>query len=68
MKEITYTKAYEELQQIVNDMENEDINIDELEKNIKRASELLKICKDKLHKTELNVLKNLEDIKTYEVE
>lgn len=68
MKEHSYTKAYEELQQIVEGMENEDINIDDLEKNIKRASELLKICKDKLHKTEQSVLKNLEEIKTYEAE
>jgi exodeoxyribonuclease VII small subunit len=68
MKEQSYTKAYEELQQIVESMENEDVNIDDLEKNIKRASELLKICKDKLHKTEQSVLKNLEDIKAYDVD
>jgi exodeoxyribonuclease VII small subunit len=68
MKEQSYTKAYEELQQIVESMENEDVSIDDLEKNIKRASELLKICKDKLHKTEISVLKNLEDIKAYEVD
>lgn len=68
MKEQSYTKAYEELQQIVEGMENEDINIDDLEKNIKRATELLKICKDKLHKTEQSVLKNLEEIKAYDVD
>lgn len=68
MKEQSYTKAYEELQQIVEGMENEDISIDDLEKNIKRATELLKICKDKLHKTEQSVLKNLEEIKAYDVD
>ncbi len=69
MKEkMSYTEAYKELQQIVEDMENEEINIDNLEKNIKRASDLIKICKDKLYKTEKSVLKNLEDIKSYEGE
>lgn len=65
MEKITYTEAYNELQTIVEGIENAKINIDELEVKIKRASELLNICKDKLYKTEQNVLKSLEDIKAY---
>ncbi|WP_127844555.1 exodeoxyribonuclease VII small subunit [Psychroflexus aestuariivivens] len=68
MEEITYTKAYQELQEIVENIENSEINIDELENKIKRASELLKICKDKLHKTETSVLKNLDEINNYNIE
>lgn len=63
MDKLNYTKAYDELQQIVEDIENAEINIDELETKIKRASELLNICKDKLYTTEQNVMKSLEDIK-----
>ena len=48
----TYTDAYKELQEIVEKMENADISVDELSENIKRASLLIKICKDKLFKTE----------------
>lgn len=67
-KEISYTEAYQELQQIVTEMENSEINIDELDTRIKRASKLLKICKDKLFKTEKNVQDILEEIRSYSVE
>lgn len=63
MDKLNYTEAYNELQQIVEDIENAEINIDELETKIKRASELLNICKDKLYTTQKNVMKSLEDIK-----
>lgn len=63
MDKLNYTEAYDELQQIVEDIENAEINIDELETKIKRASELLNICKDKLYTTQKNVMKSLEDIK-----
>ncbi len=62
-EEISYTDAHNELQEIVNEMENSDISIDELDAKILRASELLKICKDKLYKTEKNVQDILEEIK-----
>ena len=64
---ITYTEAFKELQAIVTEMENSEINIDDLDVRIKRASELLKICKDKLYKTEKNVQEILEEIKNYSV-
>lgn len=67
-KEISYTDAYRELQEIVSEMENSEISIDELDTKIKRASELLKICKDKLFKTEKNVQQILEDIRNYSAE
>jgi exodeoxyribonuclease VII small subunit len=67
-KKISYTEAFNELQEIVSEMENSEINIDQLDTRIKRASELLKICKDKLFKTEKNVQEILEDIRKYSVE
>ena len=67
-KKISYTEAYNELQEIVSEMENSEINIDQLDIKIKRASELLKICKDKLFKTEKNVQDILEEIKNYSVD
>lgn len=66
-EEITYTEAHRELQEIVSEMENASISIDELDSKIKRASILLKICKDKLFKTEENVKEILEEIKGYSV-
>ena len=67
-EEITYSKAFNELQEIVAEMENSEITIDELDSRIKRASDLLKICKDKLFTTEKNVQQVLEEIKNYSVE
>lgn len=62
-KEIKYTEAFEELQQIVADLEDGEISVDELALKVKRASELIKICKQKLVSTEEDVnliLKELE--------
>ena len=67
-EEINYTDAHRELQEIVSEMENAEISIDELDTKIKRASELLKICKDKLFKTEKNVQELLEEIRNYSVD
>ncbi len=61
-----YTEAFEELQQIVNDIEDGEITVDELSVKVKRASELIHLCKDKLTSTEEDVnsiLKELEEDK-----
>ena len=63
-KEINYTEAFDELQQIVSDIEEGEISVDELSIKVKRASELIKICKNKLTATEEDVnqiLKELEE-------
>lgn len=59
---ISYTDAFEELEQIVNDIEQGDINIDELSEKVKRASELIKLCKKKLTTTEEDVQAILKDL------
>ena len=61
-EELTYTEAFEQLQQIVKQMENADISVDELTDNIKKASKLIKICKDKLTKTEQEVNKSIAEL------
>lgn len=63
-EEINYTAAFEELQEIVNEIEQGEISVDELSAKVKRASVLIKICKTKLTTTEEDVqkiLKELED-------
>lgn len=65
MKEkINYTEAFEELQSIVSEIEQGEISVDELSEKVKRAAQLIKICKNKLSTTEENVgeiLKELEN-------
>ena len=62
--EIKYTEAFEELQQIVQEIEEGEITVDELAVKVKRAAQLIKICKNKLSTTEEDVneiLKELEN-------
>ena len=61
-KKPTYTEAFEELQQIVNDVELGEISVDELSEKVQRAAELIKICQDKLNMTATNVQKILDDL------
>lgn len=60
-KEIKYSEAIEELNQIKEDLQSERIDLDEVSKKIKRAVELLKICKARIHKTEMEVKKIVEE-------
>ena len=59
MKEIKYEAAFAELQSIVNKMENDELDIDQLSEQLKRAQELIKFCKDKLTKTDEEIKKIL---------
>lgn len=61
---MTYTESINELEEIVNELENGNISIDDLSEKVNRATELLKICKGFLKKTEVDVeeiLKELEE-------
>ena len=58
----TYTEAFEELQQIVSEIEEGQISVDELSEKVKRAAQLIKICKTKLSSTEEDVNKILREL------
>jgi exodeoxyribonuclease VII small subunit len=59
-----YTEAYEELQRIVSEIENGEISVDELSEKVKRATQLIRICKLKLTTTEEDVNKILRDLES----
>jgi exodeoxyribonuclease VII small subunit len=61
-KEQTYSDAFAELQQIVADIEDGEISVDELSEKVKRASELITICKKKLTSTEEDVNQILKEL------
>jgi exodeoxyribonuclease VII small subunit len=52
-----YEAAFAELQAIVRKMENDEYSIDEIAAQLKTAQRLIKLCKDKLSKTEEEILK-----------
>ncbi len=61
-EEINYTEAYSELEEIVGEIENGEISVDELAEKVKRAAQLIKVCKEKLTSTEEDVSKILKDL------
>ena len=61
-EEIKYTDAFDELQDIVREIEDGEISVDELSIKVKRAALLIKICKSKLTSTEEDVNEILKDL------
>ncbi|MDR0386124.1 MAG: exodeoxyribonuclease VII small subunit [Prevotellaceae bacterium] len=59
---LSYTAAFEELQKIVSEIEHGEISVDELSEKVKRAAQLIKICKSKLTSTEEDVNKILKEL------
>jgi exodeoxyribonuclease VII small subunit len=57
---ITYDKAKAELEQILEELEGGEVGIDQLAKLVKRANELIKLCKEKLKATDEEVKTILE--------
>jgi exodeoxyribonuclease VII small subunit len=53
----TYEKAYEELEAIMNDLQEDRISVDELTTKVKRAAELITFCNELLRSTEAEVNK-----------
>lgn len=63
MKEtLTYDIAYTELKEIARQIETETISVDLLAEKVKRASELLLFCQDKLRSTETEVNQIIQNL------
>jgi len=65
-EKISYTEAFEELQQIVSEIEQGEISVDDLSDKVKRAAHLIKFCKTKLSTTEEDVNKILKELESEE--
>jgi len=61
-RQLTYSQALTELEEIIAEIESEEINIDSLAEKVKRATYLIKICKSRLRNTEEEVKKVLSGI------
>lgn len=58
-KNVKYEEAVRRLEEIVGKMENDEYDIDELAANLKTAQQLIKLCRDKLTKTDAEIKKLL---------
>ena len=59
--EMKYEKAVSELEEIVDKMERDELDIDQLSEQLKRAKVLVKLCKDKLTKMDEEIKKLLSE-------
>ena len=60
MKDIKYEGAVRQLEKIVDKMESGELDIDSMAAQLKKAQELVKLCKDKLKRTDADIQKLLE--------
>lgn len=58
-----YEEALRQLDEIVQKMERNEYGIDELSTQLKKAKELIELCKNQLTKTDEDIKKILEDDK-----
>lgn len=57
MKAIQYEDAIRQLEDIVNKLENNELDIDEMPAELKKAQQLLRLCRDRLTKTDEEIRK-----------
>mgnify|MGYP003360149892 FL=1 len=60
-EELKYEEAMATLEQIVARMENNELNLDTMSEQLKKAQHLIKLCKDKLTKTDQEIRKILNE-------
>ena len=58
---LTYTQAVEEVERILEKFNDGQMNVDELGAHVKRAAELIRLCREKLRKVEQEVSEALKE-------
>jgi len=61
-KNMTYSEAVTAVEDILRLIETGELDVDELAEKVKQASELLKLCKGKLFRTEKEIEKILKEM------
>ena len=56
-----YREAVERLDEIIRMIDDEDVDVDELSMQVKEAVELIRICKAKIDKAEMEVKKVVDE-------
>lgn len=60
-KNMKYEDALRQLEDIVRKLENNELDIDSLSEQLKTAQKLIKLCKDRLDKTDKDIRSILEE-------
>jgi len=62
VKKVSFGEAVAEVEEILARLEAEEIDIDDLSREVKRAVDLIKICRDKLDRTDSEVRELVADL------
>lgn len=62
MAEGKYSKSIKRLEEIIQKIESEEIDVDELSEKVKEAVGLIKICKEKIEKAQMEVKKVVDGL------
>ena len=60
-RKITYAQAIEEVERILERFNGEQMDVDELGAQVKRAADLIRLCKEKLRKAEQEASEALKE-------
>lgn len=60
--DVKYSDAVSELEQLLEDIDGEEVDLDDLAVKVERASELIRVCRDKIEHTEMQVRTIIEDL------
>ena len=63
-----YAQAMQELESILAQLEEESVDVDELTAKVKRASELIQFCRDRLSNTRLEIEQVVAELENFEDE
>ena len=55
-------KAMKRLEEIIVDIESEEVDVDALSEKVQEAVSLIKMCKEKIQKAEMDVKKVVDDL------
>ncbi len=58
----SYSEAIEEVENILGELEGSVVDVDHLAERVQRASELLRVCRDRLSVVEVDVAKLVSDL------
>lgn len=61
-QDVKYSEAVDELEELLEQIDSEDVDLDDLAVKVERASELIRVCRDKIERTEMQVRTIIEDL------
>jgi exodeoxyribonuclease VII small subunit len=66
--EIGYAAAMDELEQILAELEGDHLDVDVLAERVRRASELIKLCRTRIARAQDDVTKIVTDLEAFELQ